>query len=457
MERLIRLTINKNCLNCKICCRFSEENSNLKPSGLTLKKHNDLFVCSGFNIEKNNCKIYSKRPTDCQLYPYVIAKSEDEENILLAIDNTCPNTEEIISKLSTLNLSQIKFPAEDAIKWEDSFVPIKILQNTNHKSQTLNKLTINDRLFFNQFLPEDSFLSAYTFAYHFIWEDTTSYFWKMIDNSFCLFAKNGNEIFMPIAPLNLHNNIEEVFKKCFDIMNFYNENKPRTRYWCGGKEISRIENVSEDTITSLSPNEFKIFKKDDEYIYKTENLSTLKGDKYKTFRWLCNVFEKENKYSYEEYNETHLAGCVGLLNIWLNEKFKKTKTDYEKFLLQHANTSHKKIFTNYKKLGLIGRVVVDKTKETVIAYTFGCSINKDVFCILTEVSNQKIKGASPFIFKEFCNELKDFKYINTMGDEGIGSLRFNKLKYKPEFKKVNYTIMDKNSVSVTRDILSTTQ
>jgi len=437
MERLIKLTKNKSCLTCKICCRFSNKNPNLKPSGLTLKKYNDLFICSNFDPDKTICRIYAKRPFDCKIYPFVIAKSEDEENILLAIDNTCPNTEIIIQKLSNIDLN-IKLPIIYIVKWEDTFIPIKTLKSTNSKfkieSLRLNKLNINHRIFFNQFLYKDFFLSAYTFAYHFIWENTTKYFWKIIDDSFCLFAKNGNEIFMPIPPLNPYNNIsEETLKKCFKIMNFYNKNK----------EISRIENVSKETLYFLTSNEFKILKKDEEYIYKTENLATLKGDKYKSIRWLYNVFQKQNKYLYKEYNDSYLTGCINLLNKWINEKFNKAKTNNEKFLLQHTVSAHKQIFINYKKLGLIGRVVVNKVNEDVVAYTFGGSISPNTFCIFVEVSNLDIKGASQFIFKEFCSELKRYKYINTMGDEGIENLRFTKLLYRPSFKESNYTIIQK--------------
>ena len=58
-----------------------------------------------------------------------------------------------------------------------------------------------------------------------------------------------------------------------------------------------------------------------------------------------------------------------------------------------------------------------KIKNEIISYTFGAPVNIDTFCVFLEISNPSVKGASQFIFREFCRELKGFKYINTMGDE----------------------------------------
>lgn len=127
-----------------------------------------------------------------------------------------------------------------------------------------------------------------------------------------------------------------------------------------------------------------------------------------------------------------------LLRAWLDEKNKKAAADNELFLLRHISSAHKKIFVNYKKYNMAGRII--KKGNEIISYTFGSPINFDTFCIFIEISNPKIKGASQYIFREFCRELKSFKFINTMGDEGIEGLKLAKSLYKPAFKAINYIV-----------------
>ncbi len=101
------------CLNCQGCCRFSQQDSAWLPCLLNeeienlLKKnfppfiisqgkkirsephpeeHN--FICSFFQTQDNKCRIYTFRPFECQLYPFLI--NQEGKEIFLAIDLKCP-------------------------------------------------------------------------------------------------------------------------------------------------------------------------------------------------------------------------------------------------------------------------------------------------------------------------------------------------------------------------------
>ncbi len=101
------------CLKCKGCCRFSHEDSVWAPSLLNeeieaLSKageacslissnkkirvanfnRENIFICSLFNPEGNICKIYSARPFECQLYPFLLKHRDAKE--FLAVDLNCP-------------------------------------------------------------------------------------------------------------------------------------------------------------------------------------------------------------------------------------------------------------------------------------------------------------------------------------------------------------------------------
>ncbi|MCX5776709.1 MAG: phosphatidylglycerol lysyltransferase domain-containing protein [Candidatus Firestonebacteria bacterium] len=416
MENLIKLTKQKLCAKCDICCRFPEETPNLKPTGFKLKKSGELFICEAFNLETGRCLKYSKRPFDCQIYPFAVARTPDNENIMLIIDNLCPAAAEIKTKKQIL---RSKLHAINPIEWEETFIPLKLLEDTKARTEVLNPLSATDLLFFNSYIPKRSNLSAFSFAYHFLWEDFFKFSWKIIDGALCVFAKDIDNTFMPLPPLSEKSVKPAVFERCFELMALQNK----------GKTESRIENIPEDTAKELEHEGFRIAKKDEEYLYKTEKLEGLSGDKYKHIRWLVNKFKKENNFSFVKYSGKYLNGCADLLFNWLEEKKKTAATDNEAFLLKNIDKAHKRALMNHASLGLEGRVLLADGK--VAAYTFGTPLGKDTFCVMLEVTDHNIKGAAQYIFMKMACEFSKYKFMNTMGDEGIQSLRENKMHYHP--------------------------
>lgn len=109
------------CLKCDGCCRFShpdtvwspfllkEEIDNflkqgLAPSLITTSKNirvvsfdkGNIFICALLDPQENKCKIYSFRPFDCQLYPFLI--NRDGGKIFLAADLRCLFVKENLEK-----------------------------------------------------------------------------------------------------------------------------------------------------------------------------------------------------------------------------------------------------------------------------------------------------------------------------------------------------------------------
>ena len=101
------------CLACRGCCRFLTKDSVwgpvlLKEEAKTLRRDNLLddtmassgkiplvkssdkdsnFVCLFFNEGANRCKIYGKRPFECQLYPFLLNRKGSK--VFLAADSNC--------------------------------------------------------------------------------------------------------------------------------------------------------------------------------------------------------------------------------------------------------------------------------------------------------------------------------------------------------------------------------
>lgn len=101
------------CLACQGCCRFKEKEdawcvwlldtdiqellkNNIPPSlisgakKLRLKEHKgeNNFICPFLNTPDNKCKIYSFRPFECRLYPFLLQRANNK--VFLGIDLKCP-------------------------------------------------------------------------------------------------------------------------------------------------------------------------------------------------------------------------------------------------------------------------------------------------------------------------------------------------------------------------------
>lgn len=102
------------CLKCQGCCRFAESNSiwlpclleeeilelidrkDIPAASLSLDKRlmpvavegKEGFFCPFLSTHDNKCKIYSFRPFECRLYPFLI--SMRDKKVLLTVDLNCP-------------------------------------------------------------------------------------------------------------------------------------------------------------------------------------------------------------------------------------------------------------------------------------------------------------------------------------------------------------------------------
>ncbi|MBU0635345.1 MAG: DUF2156 domain-containing protein [Candidatus Omnitrophica bacterium] len=290
----------------------------------------------------------------------------------------------------------------------------------------LEPLEIENRGIFEEFLnhsPRN--LSPYSFANIFIWRKLFDIRWRIIGDCLCVFFQNEQGIFMYLAPLGKKIS-EEVVKECFSVMDGINQNK----------RFSRMENIEESDVSFFKNMGFTVSEKYPDYLYIRNDLANLKGDRFKSQRAACNYFAKHNEYEYCVYNGQDKNGCLALAQAWAGERKKKVEDSFYRHLLDDNLLAQRELLAHFDELGVLGRVI--KVDGQVRAYTFGYELNKDIFCILFEVSDLNYKGISPFIFRQFCEELSAYKYINTMDDSGLVNLKAAKLSYHPRQLIPNY-------------------
>lgn len=104
MEALKQLAFGEYCLKCFGCCRFADKQSQWVPHLLEEEKKKIVpfskelqllwdkkqgnFRCQFITDDTNKCKIYSIRPFECRLYPFLI--NQEGKKVFIAVDFKCP-------------------------------------------------------------------------------------------------------------------------------------------------------------------------------------------------------------------------------------------------------------------------------------------------------------------------------------------------------------------------------
>ena len=292
----------------------------------------------------------------------------------------------------------------------------------------LSPLSLNHSSLLNQYLsPVPSWLSAYSIPALFIWQDFFSYYWTLVDDHLCLFAQYNGNYYMPLPPLG-NSFSEHAVRESFFLMDHLNSNPA----------VSRIENVDENSVPLFREMGLDVRLNTHEYLYRREALAGLKGDPYKSKRWAINYFLRHHRASFEPYRTADLSPCMELFNDWSSMRQTKFKDSYYRALMEDAALAHRQAMEHYQDLGLVGRVA--KINGQVRGYTFGFQLRPQVFCVLLEVTDLRVKGLAQFLFWRFCQELEGYTYINALDDSGLENLRKVKESYHPERLLPSFTV-----------------
>jgi hypothetical protein len=205
-----------------------------------------------------------------------------------------------------------------------------------------------------------------------------------------------------------------------------------------GSAVSRIENVPEKLQPTLQALGYRVVPKDSDYLYRSRDLATLAGDRYKSQRAACNRFERDSRYRCELYQDAHREASLALFEEWAAQKETEGVDAGARHMLKDSASAHREALTHHRALGLAGQVVwVD---EAIRAYTFGYERSPSGFCILLEVADRRIPGLAQFLFRESCREAagRGVEFINTMDDSGLPGLAQSKRAYHPVRMLPNY-------------------
>ncbi|MBI2576499.1 DUF2156 domain-containing protein [Candidatus Woesearchaeota archaeon] len=161
-----------------------------------------------------------------------------------------------------------------------------------------------------------------------------------------------------------------------------------------------------------------------DYVYNTQDLKLLKGEKYQEKRNFVRRFLSYNP-KVVPLEEPYRNECKALLKIW---KAGKEPLPH----LEDEQLAAEVMLDNLKKLNVHGIGIIIENK--IEAFAIGEQLNQESFVEHFEKGNTKFTGIYPFILHEFAKSIPGkFTFLNREQDLGIEGLRKSKLSYHPAF------------------------
>jgi hypothetical protein len=284
----------------------------------------------------------------------------------------------------------------------------------------LNALAIQDKKIFSKFLGINRHtLSVYAFENIYIWKKLFQIRWAIIEGNLCIFFRDRIGCFLYLPPLGEQKK-PAVIRKAFRIMDSFNK---------GNKEISRIENIEAVDLAFFRSLGYVCQEKSRDYLCLREDLVRLRGNRFKSKRSCLNYFIKHYQFEYLPFTKSDTNNCLALYNAWMVKRVQNNTDPPYRWMLRDSLNCLKVLLRDCRGLDITARVV--KIGLKIKGFTFGFRLNPYTFCILYETTDLSIKGLAQFIFRQFCQELKGYRYINVMDDSGLENLKQVKLSYHP--------------------------
>jgi uncharacterized protein len=475
---LPQLVPSRTCIQCDICCRFPDPDSSLRPyfteneiaqalaEGieatafpnrrgsqviLSPASHGDGYLCPAFDVATSTCRIYERRPLDCQLYPLALMWDEPHNQVLLGWDTKCPfmreeipgeiqrHADRVMALLDQPSIHDhiVAHPRLIGQFQEDVVVLAGLPRLTGAVTgqwgpAPLHRFTLDDIPRMTTALDRSGWcraqsLAAYSSVYHYMWNGLLAYWWMELQGTLCLFAQSPDGWFMPLPPIG-DDSIAAPLSVAMGLL----------RRWNGDSPVSRIENVSSQLVSELEQMGYRLTPKEPDYLYRATDLVSLAGDRYKSQRALCNRFEREQSFEMDFYRVGDRQDCRALFADWSRQKRVEELESFAVMLLADAVSAHEVVWSRASDLRLVGRVV--RIHGRLCAYTFGYWLTSTIFCVLLEVTDRTYPGLAQYLFRETCRTalMEGAEYINAMDDAGLSGLRASKQAYHPALLIPNF-------------------
>ena len=202
----------------------------------------------------------------------------------------------------------------------------------------------------------------------------------------------------------------------------------------------RVCRAAEDFVTTFvdaSVYDSRPDRDNSDYVYRTDDLIHLSGNKYHRKKNHFNQFVRKNDFEYRPLDGDLVEKVMLMQESWcrMRECVINPELLAEDFAVREALTC----FDALSFQG--GAILIDGRVE---AFSLGEALNRDTAVIHIEKANPHISGIYAAINQIFCKEAwSAFTYINREQDMGVEGLRKAKESYFPHHRVNKYTLMPK--------------
>jgi len=268
--------------------------------------------------------------------------------------------------------------------------------------------------------------SEFTFTNLFIWRNHYDFQWSVHRDWLCLIGREGDGPCFAMGPAGPPGRTEVVVM----LLEWLKEHKGIAEP-CIERADERLALES----SSLPGLEVEERREHFDYVYLTQGLIDLAGNKHRTKRNHINQFYRTyQSYVYEELEERHIGACLEVQEKWCLAR--RCKEDLN--LLGEWEAT-KEILRSFRALEVAGAVIL--VDGEVKAFTLGESMASDMAVIHIEKADPEVPGLYQLINQQFCaRKWHNVKFVNREQDLGIPGLRDAKLSYSPDHFVKKYRI-----------------
>jgi len=288
-------------------------------------------------------------------------------------------------------------------------------------------LGIEDKALFDNFLREDRpRISEMTFTNLFIWRRRFRPVWK--EKEGCLivvFQPEGGQAY-GLPPVGKGDKPKALAALCAEL--------------AGVSEQIQVRRADEEFVAAHVDRSLYTCipdRNNSDYVYLTQDLVNLSGNKYHRKKNHLNQFLKRYESEYKPLDAELVGQVLEMQESWcqMRECVENPDLLAEDFAVREALA----FFGDLDYQG--GAILIDSRVE---AFSLGEALNEDTAVIHIEKANSAVQGIYTAINQMFCREAwSGFTYVNREQDMGVEGLRKAKESYYPHHMVNKYTVRPK--------------
>ncbi len=180
----------------------------------------------------------------------------------------------------------------------------------------------------------------------------------------------------------------------------------------------------------------------EDYIYKTEDLAALKGNRYANKRnWITRFLNhNKDKYLLEPITAENTGECLAFIEAWCRYYTCSMAENESLACEKQAAVNMLNHFSDLEVEGLLVRI-----DGVVSAFAIRTPLSENMANLTFEKAFPDIPGLYPFLDRECARQLFDhYTYINKESDMGLAGLAQSKESYHPVMRRKSYCLKRKD-------------